>query len=195
MRSQTLAFIPLFAALTAAGALLKIPLWPVAITMQNFCVVLAGILLGPGAGALSQLVYLLVGFMGLPVFSGGGGPSYVMQPSFGYLLGFILAPVVAGACMRRRPYTRANVLIAALLGMLAIYFIGVPYLAGYLKWVIGKPEAIRLAVKTGLLVFLPGDIVKCLLLTLIVPRLMLRPAGKASAHARPGPPPDIEKSA
>lgn len=183
MRTQTLALIPLFAALTAAGALLKIPLWPVAITMQNFCVILAGILLGPKAGALSQLIYLIVGLMGLPVFSGGGGPAYLMQPSFGYLLGFIVAPTVAGTCMRHRAYTHTNVLFAALLGMLAIYAIGVPYLAGYFQWIIGKPEAILLAVKTGLLVFLPGDLLKCLMLTLIVPRLAPMLAGRAAPGA------------
>lgn len=174
MEKKALALIPLFAALTAASAFLKIPLWPVAITMQTACVLLAGMVLGPGAGALSQGVYLIVGLMGLPVFAGGGGPAYLMKPSFGYLLGFVAAPAAVGLFLRRRTLTRGNCLCAAILGSLVIYAIGVPYLAAYLHWVTQKPEAFGLAVKTGLLVFLPGDALKCLFLALFVPRLGIR---------------------
>ncbi len=74
----------------------QVPGGPVPVTMQNLFVVMSGMLLGPRAGATSQAVYLLMGLMGLPVFSGGGGPGYVMSPTFGYLLGFIAASAVSG---------------------------------------------------------------------------------------------------
>jgi len=168
---QTLALIPLFAALTAAGALIRLPLWPVPVTMQTFAVLLAGAVLGARAGSLSQLVYLLVGLMGLPVFSGGGGPAYIMTPSFGYLLGFILAPAVVAAVLGKGDISAFKGFIAALAGTAAIYAVGFPYLAFYLKFVAQKPEALRLAVQAGVLVFLPGDILKCLILALVAPRL------------------------
>ena len=174
MKMQTLALVPLFAALTAAGALIRLPLWPVPVTMQTLAVLLSGVALGARAGSLSQLVYLLVGLMGLPVFSGGGGPAYIMTPSFGYLLGFILAPAVVGAILGKSEISALKAFIAALTGTAAIYAVGFPYLAFYLTVVTEKPDALRLAIQAGVLVFLPGDILKCLLLALVAPRLRIR---------------------
>lgn len=169
-----MSLVPLCAALSAAGAFIKIPLWPVAITLQTFFVILSGIMLGPRYGALSQLVYLILGLLGLPVFSGGGGLSYIMMPSFGYLVGFVLAPVAVGLFVKNKELTHKVVFIAALMGTFVIYCVGTPYLGVYMHLVLNKPDAIGLAVKTGVLVFLPGDILKCLILALIVPRLALR---------------------
>lgn len=173
MDTRRLSLVALFAALTAVSAFIRIPLWPVPITLQTFFVILSGLVLGSSGGAMSQAIYIIVGLIGLPVFSGGGGPSYLLQPSMGYLLGFIAAPVAVGAIIRRRVLTWKVVLPASLLGSLTIYAVGVPYLAAYLHLVLHKPEAIGIAVKTGLLVFLPGDLVKCAMLTLIVPRINL----------------------
>lgn len=173
MNTKRLSLIALFAALTAVGALIKLPLWPVPITLQTFFVILSGLVLGSSAGAMSQAIYILIGLMGLPVFSGGGGPSYLMKPSMGYLIGFAIAPVAVGAYVRGRVLTSGTVLIASLLGSLVIYAVGVPYLAGYLLLVLKKPEAFQIAFQTGLVLFLPGDILKCLALTLIVPRLRI----------------------
>jgi biotin transport system substrate-specific component len=174
MDRKTLSLVPLCAALTAAGALIKIPLWPVAITLQTFFVILSGIILGPRYGALSQLVYIIVGLLGLPVFSGGGGLACLMQPSFGYLIGFVIAPLAVGSIVRNKALTPSLVFMSALAGTLVIYSIGIPYLAAYMHLVLRKPDAISLAVKTGALIFLPGDIIKCLILALIVPKLRLQ---------------------
>lgn len=182
MDRNTLALIPLCAALTAAGALIRIPLWPVAITLQTFFVILSGIILGPRHGALSQLVYLIIGLLGLPVFSSGGGISYFMQPSFGYLLGFVLAPLAVGSIVRNKVLSHKIVFIAAIAGTLVIYSIGIPYLAAYMYLVLKKPDAISLAIKTGALVFLPGDLIKCIILAMIIPRLRLR-SGTSGAVA------------
>jgi biotin transport system substrate-specific component len=169
-----LALMALCAALTAAGSFIKIPLWPVAITLQTFFVILSGIILGPRDGAFSQLAYLIVGLLGLPVFSGGGGLAYLMQPSFGYLIGFVIAPLAVGSLLRNKTLTHKSVFIAALAGTLVIYSIGIPYLAVYMRMVLKKPDAINFAIKTGALVFLPGDLLKCLILAMIAPRLKLQ---------------------
>jgi len=171
MKINRWSLIPICSALTAAGAFIRIPVAPVPITLQTFFVILSGILLGPRAGALSQVIYILVGLMGLPVFSGGGGISYVMKPSFGYLLGFVCASAVAGYFMKNRPVNFITVLIASILGMLMVYLVGTTYLAMYLYAVMQKGEAIGIAVKTGLLVFIPGDALKCAVLALVVPQL------------------------
>jgi len=177
-----MSLVALCAALTACGAFIKIPLWPVAITLQTFFVILSGIILGPRYGALSQLVYIILGLLGLPVFSGGGGLAYVMRPSFGYLAGFIIASSVVGLFMRNRGLTHKTVCAASVIGTLVIYGTGTPYLAAYMHLVLDKPDAAGLAIKTGMLVFLPGDMLKCLILTLIVPRLGLRKNIQGTPH-------------
>jgi len=183
MKLQTMALIPIFTAFTAAGALIRLPLWPVPVTMQTFAVLLSGAVLGARAGSLSQLVYLLVGLMGLPVFSGGGGPAYVMTPSFGYLLGFILAPAVVASVLGNGEVSVPRGFLAALAGTAAIYAAGLPYLAFYLSVVAEKPDALWLAVQAGVLVFLPGDIIKCLLMALVAPRLRFRTPAAGSRRS------------
>lgn len=183
MKLQTMALIPIFSAFTAVGAYIRLPLWPVPITMQTFAVLLSGSVLGARAGSLSQLIYMLVGLMGLPVFSGGGGPAYVMTPSFGYLLGFILAPAVVASVLGKGKVTVPRGLIAALSGTAAIYAVGLPYLAIYLSAVARKPDALWLAVQAGVLVFLPGDILKCLLMALLAPRLVFRTPAAGSPRS------------
>lgn len=171
MSIYRLSLIPVFAALTAAGAFIRMPLFPVPFTLQNLCAVMAGMALGARAGSMSQAVYLAMGLMGLPVFSGGGGPGYVVSPTFGYLLGFLAAPAVSGLLTRNRALTPVNTAVASVAGMLAIYLAGVPYLACYLAFVLDKPGAFRIALETGFAVFLPGDALKCLLLAMVMPRL------------------------
>ena len=91
----------LFAALTAIGAFLQIPTGTVPITLQFLFTALAGLLLGWKWGAVSQLLYVGIGLLGLPVFTQGGGIGYVLQPSFGFLLGLIPAAAVIGALTAR----------------------------------------------------------------------------------------------
>ncbi|MBT5875947.1 MAG: biotin transporter BioY, partial [Candidatus Latescibacteria bacterium] len=87
----------LVAAITSVSAFLSIPLGPVPITMQSCVVLVAGPVLGARLGALSQIIYLAMGFVGLPVFAGGrAGMGVVMTPTFGYLLGFVAAAYLTG---------------------------------------------------------------------------------------------------
>ena len=91
MRQNTklLARTALLSALTAVGAFIKIPLGVSSVTLQFFFTAMAGCLLPPLWSAASQGVYVLLGLVGLPIFTMGGGFSYVLQPTFGFLLGLI----------------------------------------------------------------------------------------------------------
>ena len=91
----------LFAALTAVGAFLKIPVGTVSFTLQVFFTCMAGVLLGPYWGALSQLVYVALGLAGLPIFTMGGGLTYFAVPTFGFLLGLIPMAFVVGLLSRK----------------------------------------------------------------------------------------------
>ena len=98
MKTRDLAMVGLFAALTAIGAWISIPIPPVPFTFQVLFVLLAGAVLGSARGGLSQIVYVLLGVIGLPVFAGGAsGPGVLFGPTGGYIFGFIVAAFVVGA--------------------------------------------------------------------------------------------------
>lgn len=122
-------FAALFAALTAAVSPIKIPLGftPVPITLQTLMVLLAGALLGANLGALSQILYVLVGALGLPVFAGGGsGFGALFGPTGGYLFGFIAAAYAVGKIVERAKKPKyLQIVIAMLVGTLVIYVFGV----------------------------------------------------------------------
>ena len=166
MATKTKAWIltALFAALSAIGAFIRIPVGPAPITLQFLFVALAGILLGPYWGALSQIVYVALGLLGLPIFTAGGGPQYVFNSTFGYLLGFIAGAFVIGAVTRHmRASSFVRILAGCLLGLAVIYGIGVPYLYWIMRTVSHTPISFAQAWIVGCAVFLPGDFVKTLL--------------------------------
>lgn len=119
----------MFAALTAIGAFIKIPLPIVPFTLQIVFVFLAGCLLGSCNALSSQLVYIGVGLVGLPVFTQGGGITYVLQPTFGYLIGFALAAYCIGWLIERvQTPTKKHFIGATIIGLIIIYVVAVPYL-------------------------------------------------------------------
>ncbi|MEB2282114.1 biotin transporter BioY [Lysinibacillus xylanilyticus] len=125
----SLVMIAMFAALTAIGAFIKIPLPVVPFTLQIVFVFLAGSLLGSRNGLQSQLVYIGVGLVGLPVFTQGGGITYVLQPTFGFLIGFALAALVIGFMIERVDTpTKKHFIGANIVGLFIIYAVAVPYL-------------------------------------------------------------------
>lgn len=108
-----------FAAATAVAARVEIPHYPVPYTLQTLVVLLAGAFLGARNGAVSQILYLTVGLLGLPVFSGGGmGLIRILGPTGGYLLAFPIAAAVVGYLVTRR-----SGLVWSLLSMAAGLFL------------------------------------------------------------------------
>ena len=148
-------YASLFAALTAAGAYLFVPIGPVPIVLQNMFVFLAGLLLGSRWGLASVAVYLLAGICGLPVFAGGtGGIGRIAGPTGGFLLGYLPAVFLVGWIAERRPGRMFRDVAAMLLGGAVLYACGVPWLA----MVTGLPLAKAFAV--GMVPFLLGDGIK-----------------------------------
>ena len=173
MRARNLSFTALFVTLTAVGAFLKIPFLFSSITLQFFFTALAGILLGARYGALSQLVYVVLGLIGLPIFTMGGGVGYFLYPTFGFLLGLIPAAWVIGKLAKRRSGTM-GLLIACLTGLFVLYLIGLPYMALILNAYLGKDMDFRAICAVGMLPFLPGDCVKIAATVYLGKRLLPR---------------------
>jgi len=155
-------YASLFAALTAAGAYLFVPIGPVPIVLQNLFVFLAGLLLGSRWGLASVAVYLLAGVCGLPVYAGGaGGIARFAGPTGGFLLGYLPAVFLVGWVAERKPGRMRRDVAAMVLGAAVLYACGVPWL----KMVTGLPPATALAV--GMYPFLAGDAVKIVAAALI----------------------------
>lgn len=142
-----------FAVLTAAAARVAVPLpgTAVPLTLQVGAVLVAGLVLGPRLGALSQATYLAMGVVGLPVFAAGGGAAYLLGPTGGYLLAFPAGAALAGLSARRRPFA-VWVVAGSILGVLAVH-------AGGLAW-LSVTLGLERAVDVGLTPFLVGDILQ-----------------------------------
>ena len=177
MSARKLVYTALFAALTAAGAFLRIPLGVSSITLQFLFTAMAGVLLGAGGGALSQAVYVALGLLGLPIFTAGGGFGYVLQPTFGFLLGLIPAAAVIGA-MTRRSTSPVRIALACVVGLAVLYAIGVPYMALILNGYMGKGMSVSGLLWAGMLPFLPGDAIKVVITAVLCPLLRRRIGAK-----------------
>jgi len=154
------------AVLVTAGSLLvalmaqiaiPLPFSPVPITGQTFAVLLIGMVLGPKRGALSLLLYLFEGGVGLPFFAGGrGGGAVIAGPTGGYLFGFIAAAwVVGNLAQRGMDRNLVTAFLSFLLGSAVIYLFGVLWLSAF----VGIPQAIQ----AGMMPFLLGDLIKAIL--------------------------------
>jgi len=165
---RKVAYVGIMAGLTGVGAWIRVPLWPVPFTLQVFFVLLSGALLGPGWGALSQVVYLGLIFAGLPLSASGGGLGAIISPTFGYLLGFPAAAGITGA-LRGKGFGRTWLAMFAGLGL--IYLMGVSYLGFYFRHIAHAPRSLPDLLRLGFLPFLPGDVAKVLLASYVVVRL------------------------
>lgn len=162
----------LFIALLAQ---VQVPIWPVPITGQTFGVLVVGMAFGFRLGGLTLLLYLLEGYLGLPVFA--GGKSGLAGPTSGYLVGFVFAAAITGYLAEKKWdrnvwYTG----LAMLIGNLAIYIPGLIWLTIFFEGpgsqyvaAIGASTAIGAALTKGLLPFIIGDILKLALAAIIFP--------------------------
>ncbi|HDN79156.1 MAG TPA: biotin transporter BioY [Chloroflexi bacterium] len=152
----------IFVALAARIAI-PLPFSPVPITGQTLAVLLVGALLGSKRGALSLLLYLLEGALGLPVFAGGtGGLVRLLGPTGGYLIGFVAAAFVTGWLAEHQWDRRFwSNFVAMLIGNLLIYLFGLSWLAHYVG--LGKVLAL------GFYPFIPGDLIKLIIATAALP--------------------------
>lgn len=151
----------------AAQISFRLPITPVPYTGQTAAILLVGTVLGVRLGLATVMVYLLAGLAGAPVFQHGtSGIATLLGPTGGYLFGFAVAVIIVGRLAEstwdRRPLTAAVLMIA---GNFVIYAIGVPVLAV----VTGLSPAEALV--KGALVFLPWDLAKVLIASLLLPSL------------------------
>ncbi|MDI6822490.1 MAG: biotin transporter BioY [Actinomycetota bacterium] len=164
---RDMVLVALFAALTAIGAWIRIPIQPVPITFQVFFALLAGAILGAWLGALSQIIYILLGCIGLPVFAGGSsGLGVLFGPTGGYLFGFVIGAYLIGGMVgiRQNP-GYLWFLVSMLLGVAVIYLLGMIQLMMVTRMTFQKALAV------GVLPFIGIDLIKAIVAALVAQRL------------------------
>jgi biotin transport system substrate-specific component len=165
-------FVALFAAIICVGCLMRIPLGPVPIVLQNALCILIGTLLGGFLGAAPTALFLLAGLIGLPVYSGGtSGLAVWIGPTGGFLPGYLLGALLAGLISGRPSVeekklswkTAIRVILAILAGMIILYVPGVIHFA---RWAAGAGKvpadktAFAYTMGACVIPYLPGDLLK-----------------------------------
>lgn len=163
--TRQLTLTALFTGLTIVGGWIRVPVAPVPFTLQTLFVLMSGAILGARAGSISQILYLLIGLAGFPVFANGGGLSYILQPGFGYLLAFPVAAFTVGKLIQRQVRTGAQLnffrlLLVHLPGVFIIAGLGSMGLYLNLKYLAGQSIRMLGVWVSGCFIFLPFDFLK-----------------------------------
>ena len=157
---QQIAMIAVMTAVTCVLAPLSVPIGPVPISLTNLVIYFSLFILGTKKGTISYLIYLLIGLVGIPVFSGfTSGPGKLFGPTGGYLIGFIPLALIAGYFINHFHNKKALSFLGMILGTAVCYALGTTWLA------------IQAALMAGVVPFLPGDFIKMILALLIAPQI------------------------
>ncbi|MGH0052318.1 MAG: biotin transporter BioY [Sphaerochaetaceae bacterium] len=163
MQQKRLLLTSLFSALIIVGAFLRFPLPPVPITLQTLFVLLAGFLGGPSIALGSTAIYLLLGAIGLPIFSSGGGLGLFLGPTGGFLFGMLPMAFLSGLAStypNKGEHPRKYTLLCVLFGLgatVVLYLVGIPFLkyVANLSW--------KVALQVGMVPFILGDLLKIII--------------------------------
>lgn len=165
MKTSDLTRVALLLALLIVSAQFSIPIGPVAISLQTLIVLIIGLILPTKQAVLTTSLYLIVGLIGLPVFTQAmGGPYSVLLPSFGFILSFIPAVWVISKVRSMNTENKiSNYILAVLLGNFIIYLIGISYMSFILVFYLGNEMSLWKILSIGMIPFIPGDLLKSIL--------------------------------
>ncbi|AAK81385.1 biotin transport system substrate-specific component [Clostridium acetobutylicum] len=161
--TKDLVLCALFAAISCVLAQISIqlPFSPVPFTMQVMAVYLAGIILGAKKGFISQLVYVVLGAIGAPVFANfTGGVGAILGPAGGFIIAFPFMALIVG-CVADKCRTKAYIIISMVLASVVCYVFGALWL------VLVTKISFALAIKTAVLPFILFDMLKIIIVSII----------------------------
>jgi biotin transport system substrate-specific component len=172
---KEIALCSLFASLVAAGSFIKINTpWMVPFTLQFPISNAAALILGGRLASLSIITYVLVGLMGFPIFSCGGGFGYIFKPTFGYILGFIFGSYVCGTIIEKfKTESLTVMIIASFINLTIVHFFGVLY--GYLimNYYLDIQKKLIYFLINWSMIFLPSDFLLCVLSSIISKKIKM----------------------
>lgn len=173
-KTRNMILSSLFTALIIVGTFIKIPIPLVPFTLQFLFANLAALLLGSRYGSLSVLVYVTLGLIGIPIFASGGGIGYILHPTFGYLIGFIVGSYLAGKIMENS--TRKGIktlLLASFTNLSVVYALGMIYYYFMANYYLNSPIGVGALMLYCFVLAVPGDILLCFLSSELARRLRL----------------------
>lgn len=168
IRTKQMVLIALMTAVTCVLGPLSIPLpfSPVPISLTNFAIFLAIFVLGMKSGTISFIIYLLLGAIGVPVFSSfRGGLQVLVGPTGGYLIGFIFLALIMGFALEHFDRKLVPTIIGMIIGMAVCYAFGTVWLAKLLS--LSFKEGLMM----GVIPYLPGDAAKIIIAAIVGPKL------------------------
>ena len=168
IRTKQMVLIALMTAVTCVLGPLSIPLpfSPVPISLTNFAIFLAIFVLGMKSGTISFIIYLLLGAVGVPVFSSfRGGFQVLAGPTGGYLIGFIFLALIMGFALDHFDRKLVPTIIGMIIGMAVCYAFGTVWLAKLLS--LSFKEGLMM----GVIPYLPGDAAKIIIAAIVGPKL------------------------
>ncbi|MBC7320058.1 biotin transporter BioY [bacterium] len=177
--SRDITRVSLFTALAIASAVivrLGTGTMVVPFSLLPMVALLSGMILGSKLGAVSMFIYVLLGLIGVPVFASPpyGGFTYILKPTFGFLLGFILASWLSGKVIESGKGLLRDYFLASLLGLLTIYLVGLPYLYLILNFYLGKSTDVVGVLKLGFFPFIIPDVIKSIISSLSAKAIVTR---------------------
>lgn len=141
----------------------------ISLTLQTFAVVIISLILKWKKAATVFITYIIMGLIGIPVFSSGGGFDYILKPSFGFIIGFLIASLIIGSSIGKSKWA---VIIKSIIGLLVLDIIGMIYMYLILKFYIGSANAtVIYVIEAGFLPFIAKDLISTVLAALIAIRL------------------------
>lgn len=158
MNTKRITLCAFFVILYVLGAKITIPTGIIPLTMQTMVVILAGCMLTPKDIFLSYSVYFIMGLVGLPVFASGGGISYIVQPSFGFLLSFpIAASILSMIKTKLHLHSFVSIFPVCLFALLIVYAIGCSYMYMIFNFYLGSAKDIATIISLGATPFVLSD--------------------------------------
>lgn len=163
----------MFTALLTTGAFIRIPAPLVPFTLQTMFTCMAGLILGKKKGGLSVVLYVVLGLAGLPIFTKGGGPQYVFETTFGYLIGFAAGAYATGtiAHAKKNPSLK-RLICAAMVNIVIVYAFGSVYGYIILNYVNHVQYGAVQVLMTFALPFIPADIITSLFAAILAKKLI-----------------------
>lgn len=170
MSAKRLALIGLAIALMVVSAKISVPFVPVPMTLQSAVVLFFACYLGAADSLIAVGIYIVLGLIGVPVFASGGGFDYVLKPSFGFTLGFLVSSLVCGLLYKKSTANVRKILTLAL-GTISIYVVGIVYFLSLKVFYLGGAIDFWNVLLTFWIMFIPSDILKTAVCFVLLKRI------------------------
>ena len=169
IKIKDITMMAIFLAILIVASKISFNIGPIPVTLQTLALALIGFILGPYKGIIVILTYLVMGIIGIPVFSQGGGFDYIFKPSFGYIIGFI--PMIFLSGIGRNFQNKSMKYLFGMLGLIIDYIIGVTYMYFIMKYYLNINKDILGLINAGVVPFILKDTLSMILAALVYERL------------------------